>query len=393
MENRVYSLRIYDRELMRFVMEKRGMKGLVVEIRSVKEETRHLLPLDMECTGEGVLKWLKRRVIPRNRTFAGNILWTLGLGPWDTKGIIDVSKGLSLNDSYWIVPEDFDGKFAHYSLYRNPFSEKLARVAFTGEAQGEEEFTISPELTTHGMLPKAWRITENNGICLYKGGDRGAFMTGREPYCEFYACQIAERMGLNAVHYDLETWEGMIASSCTLFTDEDTSFTPIGRLVKTGDIFDCVEYCDDLGPEYGEQIRSMLVFDALIYNYDRHFGNFGLLRDNRTGKIKAPAPIFDNGLSLMCHAGKAEIEDFEKLLNYSRAIGTPYQVSFEDVCAAVMGEKQKEQLSGMIGFTFRRHPENNLPEEHLKALEKLLEIRVRKLLEIPLGEKAGTWER
>ena len=40
----------------------------------------------------------------------------------------------------------------------------------------------------------------------------------------------------------------------------------------------------------------MLVFDAVILNEDRHFGNFGVLRDNHTGKIIAPAPVFDNGL-------------------------------------------------------------------------------------------------
>ena len=45
----------------------------------------------------------------------------------------------------------------------------------------------------------------------------------------------------------------------------------------------------------------MLVFDALIYNEDRHFGNFGVLRDNHSGNIIAPAPIFDNGLSLFCY--------------------------------------------------------------------------------------------
>ena len=44
----------------------------------------------------------------------------------------------------------------------------------------------------------------------------------------------------------------------------------------------------------------MLVFDAVILNEDRHFGNFGLLVDSHTNKIIAPAPIFDNGLSLLC---------------------------------------------------------------------------------------------
>ena len=52
----VYSLRIYDTELMRFSMEKQGLSGLVAEILYTNEEQAHLLPLDMERTGEGVIQ-------------------------------------------------------------------------------------------------------------------------------------------------------------------------------------------------------------------------------------------------------------------------------------------------------------------------------------------------
>ena len=45
--------------------------------------------------------------IPKNRAFEDEILKTVGLSHNDTKRIIDVCKGLSLNDSYWVVPADF----------------------------------------------------------------------------------------------------------------------------------------------------------------------------------------------------------------------------------------------------------------------------------------------
>ena len=379
--SQVYSLKIYDTELIKFSLEKRGLEGLAVDILSTNEECNHLMPLDMECTGVGILKWLERRVIPKNRTFVDQILKTLGLSHNDTKGIIDVCKGLSLNDSYWIVPEGFEGTYEQYNLYDNRFSEMLALVAYTGAGQTKQAFTTSPELTTNGMLPKAWRFIEGEGIYLYKGGTSGASNAGREPFCEYYASQIAEAMGLNAVYYDLENWKGITASKCKLFTDKDTSFVPIGRIVKTGGIQKCLDYYDKLGNDFSEQIRSMLVFDALIYNEDRHFGNFGILRDNHTGKIVAPAPIFDNGLSLCCFAGQ---EDLPTLAEYAKTRTNPYYISFEEVCAAVMGTKQKEQLRRMIGFKFTRHPKLNLPEEHLVAVEQILEKRVRELLEIPV---------
>lgn len=379
----VYSIRIYDTELIKFVMEKRGLEGLVTEIIQIHDDYKHLFPLDMELSNEGILKWLERRVIPKNRTFVDEILKTLGLSHNDTKGIIDVCKGLSLNDSYWVVPCGFEGKFSQYNLYENRFSEMLALVAYTGAGQSNQAFTTSPELTTNGMLPKAWRFIEDEGIFLYKGGSSGTYNSGREPYCEFYASQIAETMQLNAVHYDIENWKGITASKCALFTDADTSYVPIGRIIKNGGLKKCLDYFDELGTEFIGHLKSMLVFDALIYNEDRHFGNFGVLRDNHSGKIIAPAPIFDNGLSLLCYMGKEELADFSTLEAYAQTRSNPYGISFEEVCAEVMGAKQKEQLRHMIGFKFKRHPNINLPEEHLQALEKLLEMRVRQLLAIP----------
>lgn len=376
----VYSLRIYDTELMKFSMEKRGLSGLVADILYKNEKYANLMPLDMEQTGEGIIRWLERRVIPKNRAFVDEILKTLGLSHNDTKGIIDVCRGLSLNDSYWVVPEDFEGKFSQYNLYENRFSEILALVAYTGAGGSRQAFTTSPELTTGGMLPKAWRYVENDGIYLYKGGTTGASNTGREPYCEYYASQIAETMRLNAVHYDLENWKGITASKCALFTDIDTAYIPVGRIVRSGGIAACLAWYKELGDDFSEQLCSMLVFDALIYNEDRHFGNFGVLRDNRSGRIIAPAPVFDNGFSLFCYAGR---EDYENLDEYAGTRSNPYNISYEDVCAEVMGAKQKEQLRRMIGFRFKRHESLNLPEEHLTAIEKHLEGRVRKLLAVP----------
>lgn len=379
-----YELRIYNDTLITFSLEKRGLEGLSADIISVADDKKQLFPLDLVLTPQGILKWLEKRVIPKNRMFVNEILKTLGLSANDTQGIIDVCKGLSLNDSYWIVPQGFDGTYEQYNLYENKFSEILSLVAYTGVGHSNEAFTTSPELTTNGMLPKGWRFIENDGIYLYKGGTTGASNTGNEPYSEYYACQIAEAMGLNVVHYDLENWKGILASKCRLFTDINTSYIPIGRIVRDGGLKACLEYYGNLGTEYLEQIKSMLVFDAVIYNEDRHFGNFGVLRDNRSGKITAPAPIFDNGLSLFNFATK---EDFENLDSYAKTRSTPYGVLFEDVCAEVMGKTQTAQLRRLIDFKFTRHSSINLPDWRINALEEHIQKRVVQLLDISREKK------
>ena len=374
-----YVLRLYDTDLLSFSLSEQGIEGLKAQIHSIDEEDRALFPLDLELTDDGLVKWLQRRVIPKNRAYVAEILKTFGLSVNDTKGIIDVCKGLSLNDSYWVVPQGFTGTFAQYNLYENRFSEILSLVAYTGIGQSDAAFTTSPELTTNGMLPKAWRFIEGEGIYLYKGGTFGAANTGNEPYSEFYASQVAQAMGLDAVAYELENWKGILASRCKLFTDINTAYIPIGRIVREGCLKACLEYYRQLGPEAYEQIKSMLVFDAVIYNEDRHFGNFGVLRDNHTGKVTGAAPVFDNGMSLFNFAMP---EDFQDLDSYAKTRGTAYSVSFESVCQEVMGPIQARQLRKLIGFTFHRHPRLNWPEYRLEAIERHLQKRVRQLLEL-----------
>ena len=365
--------------MVRQQLSEQGIEGLKAQIHSIDEEDRALFPLDLELTDDGLVKWLQRRVIPKNRAYVAEILKTYGLSVNDTKGIIDVCKGLSLNDSYWVVPQGFTGTFAQYNLYENRFSEILSLVAYTGIGQSDAAFTTSPELTTNGMLPKAWRFIEGEGIYLYKGGTFGAANTGNEPYSEFYASQVAQAMGLDAVAYELENWKGILASRCKLFTDINTAYIPIGRIVREGGLKACLEYYRQLGPEAYEQIKSMLVFDAVIYNEDRHFGNFGVLRDNHTGKVTGAAPVFDNGMSLFNFAMP---EDFQDLDSYAKTRGTAYSVSFESVCQEVMGPIQARQLRKLIGFTFHRHPRLNWPEYRLEAIERHLQKRVRQLLEL-----------
>ncbi len=100
-----YMLRLYDTDMLAFTLADHGIEGLKVNIQWINNEKQALLPLDMELTDTGVLKWLQRRVIPKNRAYVAEILKTFGLSINDTKGIIDICKGLSLNDSYWVVQE------------------------------------------------------------------------------------------------------------------------------------------------------------------------------------------------------------------------------------------------------------------------------------------------
>ena len=377
----VYSLKLYDEELVRFEM-KRDI-GLPIRILEVNEARRDVFPLDLEVSEDGLRRWMEKRTIPKNRENVGSILYSLGLGITDLKGIIDICMGLSLNDSYWVPQTEFDGTFAEYNLYQNRFDAALSLIAYLGRGSRVKNYGTTPELTTGGMLRKSWRFSERKGIWLYKSGTDGFANAGNEPYSEFLAYQVAEQMGLHAVPYELENYYGILASKCPLFTDIDTSYVPIGRIVRTGGIEACLEYYRELGDDFYQELASMLVFDAVIVNEDRHFGNFGVLRDNHSGRILSPAPIFDNGLSLLAYGMKKDFTEDADFERYLASRTNPYGIGnqFMELARRVMGPTQRAQLRRLIGFEFTESDLTNLPRWRITRLERMIRERVKELLE------------
>ena len=374
-----FSLKLYNQVLLTFDYDNLPLSGEECRILWVDEDNKNLLPIGLKLTERGIISWLKSRVVHKKRANAEILLTKLGLSFNDILGIIRICKGLSLNDSYWVVEDEFDGKFENYNLYENNFSRTLALIAYTGHGSSvARDFTSSPEFTTNGMLKKCWRRVDGK-IYLYKGGTMGAANTGKEPYSEFYAAQIAQTMGIKHVDYNLRQWKGMLSSVCELFTDINTAYVPIGRFVGKDSLLAIAQLLKDYGEEFYNEFADMLVFDALIFNTDRHTGNFRLLVDSHTNKVKAFAPVFDNGLSLFNIAMEDDLADIE---NYSKTRKPAMGGSYEEVVRDFISERQRVMLRKMINFKFTLHPRYNLPKSRLKGIEKFLQKRVNELLEL-----------
>lgn len=375
-----YELKHFNTALVRFSATE-DTAAPDINILWVNEECRDLLPLGMELSGSGIAKWLKQRTIPKNRAYVNSFLSKCGLHINRPMNIIRVSKGLSLNDCYWVVEEGFNGTFEKYNLYDNRFSQLLALIAFTGYGSSVRTSLVScPEFTTNGMLPKCWRRV-NGTIRLYKGGTSGASNTGCEPYSEYYAAQIAEVMGINSVSYNLSKWKGELCSVCDLFTSKDYSYLPIGRMVTAGGMETVREYYQSLGKEYIDALNAMLVFDAVILNTDRHFGNFGFMVNNKTNKITASAPLFDHGNALFNYAGRDDLETFAALEAYAATLMPCTYDDFTGTAKKALTPELREGLRHLLDFKFKKHPRYNLPDKRLKLLEQFVQKQARVLLE------------
>lgn len=372
-----YILKQFDNNLLYFSMEN-TINGLTVQIQSVNEEKKYLLPLDLDLTNESLVRWLKNRTVPRNRAYVSNFLSRLGLNEKDTKGIIDVCQGLSLNDCYWVVKEGCRDLFKDKNLYVNSFNTNIASIAFTGYGSyTRSTFRSSPEFTTNGMLAKSWRRIKGK-ILLYKSGTEGFANSGLEPFSEYYASQIAKVMELHYVPYDLSKWKGKLCSTCELFTSVNQSFIPIGKLIRTGGIEAVLNFYKELGENYYQELIDMLVFDAIILNEDRHFGNFGLLIDNHTNQIIAPAPIFDNGLSLLCYAME---KDFDEESQYIKTRQPATYNDFIEFIKPLITHRQQEKVRKLLDFHFEKKAKYKLPNKRLKQLEVVVQRQAKKILD------------
>lgn len=100
-----------------------------------------------------------------------------------------------------------------------------------------------------------------------------------------------------------------------MFTDVDHGYLTMAEFlsteVGTKDRWKYNDIKNLVSDEIMSGIDDMIVFDYIIENKDRHFNNFGFIRNNNTGEIEKLAPIFDNGFSLLNFHMEYELKDFD----------------------------------------------------------------------------------
>ncbi|WP_296585367.1 HipA domain-containing protein [Ruminococcus sp.] len=244
-------------------------------------------------------KWWTGRSIPASRMGINDALETLGI--YNTELLLTKCLGLSLSDHYWVRPADSDMTWESVNFFDNEFSDDIGDVLF-GTAGKSIGFNYSsPDNTSDGNLQKRWKIIDGKR-CLLKSGS-APFR--QQPINEVIASIILDRLCIDHIPYTLTWIDDKPYSVCENFVSKDTELVSAARLMqirpKSNDengYLHFVNVCSELGFDIVPMLDRMIVFDYIIANEDRHFGNFGLLRDADTLELKGAAPMFDNGTSL-----------------------------------------------------------------------------------------------
>ena len=278
--------------------------GYIAKLTDV-QDIRHLPPgINIFKTGidrKALNDWWTGRSIPASRAGIDDALQSIGVSVPSL--LIEKCYGLSLSDQYWICPKGSGLSWANVNFFHNDFSKDMGEILFGHEPNDPDSISLmSPDNTSDGWLRKKWIIVDGKRF-LMKGGSG---FTQQEPFNEVIASALMRRLGIFHVPYTL-TFDGdRPYSLCENFITPDTELIPAWRVLQTrkqpnnrslrDHFFDC---CEALGaPNVKDALYKLMTVDYIIANEDRHWNNFGLVRNAETLKWLGLAPVYDSGTSL-----------------------------------------------------------------------------------------------
>jgi len=269
--------------------------------------------------------WLFDRGIPKDRKALPEILSVNNVN--SREKLIIKNNGLGLTDCYWIKRENDNRKWSEVNFFDNDFSNKNENV-YLGDVYGNENkeeninkdiIDISPNNLSGGMLPKVW-IKKKEKTFLVKGSE---LPTLQEPFNELIVSKYLDELNTDHVPYKLLWKKNKPYSICPNMLKKNEEIVHAYYILKNEKKQNNVSYyehyinqCIRLGlkEDIRKDLENMILIDYMTANTDRHWANFGVIRDADTLKVKRLAPLYDNGASLYAKLSILEIQNTAKSL-------------------------------------------------------------------------------
>lgn len=250
-------------------------------------------------------KWWKNRQIPASRKGFKEVLHKSDIYDKGGFDLLDAKVYcLSLSDQYWVKGIDDNILWEDINFFDNVFSEDIGKILFDGGNTPLNFNLNTPDMTSNGNYEKRWKIINGERYLVKAGGK----MINQEPFNEVIATKLYERI-LNDdeyVKYEIVYDNERAVSICKNFITTNTELIPAWKI---NEYFAVNEYenryehyvgcLNELNiPNANLLVDKMLICDFILANKDRHFNNFGVIRNVETLVFERVAPIFDNGCSL-----------------------------------------------------------------------------------------------
>ncbi len=323
--------------------------------------------------------WWRGRGIPLARIGLTNLLAEAGVDV--PEELVQRNLGLSLSDQYWILPQGSDLAWEDINFFNNAFEDvSMAIAPFAPEGKAA---TAKPDNTSDGNLQKYWTC-EGKRRVLHKAGAH----LNQEPYNELVATMLHRRI-LDAgdfVPYALEGEGTSALSTCDVFLTDEEEYVPafyVSALASTSDrLTDYERYiasCEELGvANIQNALDRMIVCDDIVANYDRHWRNFGLVRNVNTLACK-PAPIFDSGSSLWCNVPLEALKTGEHSFDSAQFYLSPAK---QMLLVEDMSWFGTSKLEGFVDEAIGALSKNEALASRLPYIREALKWRAQRMIDI-----------
>ena len=224
--------------------------------------------------------WCATRVLTLDRKYAKEILNSIGV----LQAITDRERAqialtyrcASLTDVFWVRKKGEKVLFSDINLYENHLDNTFIDIALRGKQYTVQNEELAKDLSTNGCFPKAWQRIEN-GFRLLKDG--GADAVERE----LLASQLCRCFDVDQVLYERDFFDGEEVSVSDNITSKEFSIVPMEafEIYSMNHDRETKKYVLSLDRH---NYYMMNIVDYLIGNTDRHWGNWGVLVNNKTNK-------------------------------------------------------------------------------------------------------------
>ena len=325
-----------------------------------------------------ISKWWENRAIPSKRKGIEKSVAQFGLT--FPQLFLQESLGFSLSDQYWLNPVDDQLDWKDVNFFDHDFSYDLGTALFNQAPLTNRITFKSPDLSCIGNLPKHWKISKGKRMLL-KAGDYPYF---QEPNNEAAASRILDQLGFKHVTYALDQDGERQVSVCenfiTINTELVTAYQLLNTIPKAENQTMYAHFLEVLEinniPGYQRSMNEMLASDYLLNNVDRHFRNFGFIRNVETLKYEGWAPIFDNGNSLWYKQDVALIKDLNEMRPFFMNPEAQLSMikSFDSFDAGKF-----TKVTPIIGEELARN--RHISSKRIEAICKMVSQRIEKIID------------
>ena len=323
-----------------------------------------LLPLPIYAIGFN--KWLDNRLILSHRRNVMKMFAQIGITKLED--VLVVTKGISLNDTYWVKEAGSRITWKGISPYTNPLNKEIADYSFDRTVEGKN-ITHSPDFATSGHYPKCWKRINGN-LYLIKAGSSGHATAGNEPYSEIYAYKLAKQLGIDCIEYKFIKYKGVNATRCLNMCTEEVGIYPFYEVFPNILTYSNILDVFNQDKKSQTQVLDMLLLDYLTLNTDRHLGNISLFVTNATQQLLCVTPVYDNNISFLPNYLEQFDGNIDNYLNNKydgKEALTADGTSFEDMFALIDCTYIRNKLKALQGFTFKEGlPRDKVANQVLK---------------------------